>query len=79
MKILPFLVGSTVAKTSAGGGEPDDDCCEMFAVYGDVRTASLVVFGGGFLVALSSSWLKLELVEVRIVAVFTCRKIVLED
>jgi hypothetical protein len=47
----------------------------MFAVYGDVRTAGVVVCGGGGLVAGGRGWLKVEGGEVGIVAVVSCRKI----
>ena len=69
-----------LAKTSAEAAflelEPFKSASGM---CGEVRTASFVVFGGGFFVALSSSSLNERLVNVSIVAVLTFRKTTVDD
>ena len=67
MKIRPDLDGSTDDRTSELSEE-------SFVEYDGVKIAIVVRFGGGFLVALSSSLARELLIDAWIEAVLMCKK-----
>ena len=80
MKIRPDLVGRTLAKTSAEATFLTVEALTSASgICGEVSIASFVVLGGGFFVALSNSSLNKRLVNVSIVAVWTFKKITVDD